>query len=75
MTEPTQASHSNHPPMLNREQPAPFIIVGHTPGGALTIPTTSARGQRRPYAAPGKHMRPQLRRPPLASRSHQGDST
>ncbi len=29
--------------MLNHEQPAPFVIVGDTPGGALTVPTTSAR--------------------------------
>ncbi len=29
--------------MLNHEQPAPFVIIGDTPGGALTIPTTSAR--------------------------------
>ncbi len=29
--------------MRNREQPAPFVVVGDTPGGALAIPTTSAR--------------------------------
>ena len=43
MTGPTQTPHSNHPPMLHREQPAPFVIVGNTPSGALTVPTTSAR--------------------------------
>ncbi len=29
--------------MLNREEPAPFVIVGHTPGGELAVPAASAR--------------------------------
>jgi hypothetical protein len=29
--------------MPNREAPALFVIIGDTPGGALTVPTTSAR--------------------------------
>ncbi|MGH3934560.1 MAG: hypothetical protein ACRDS1_06215 [Pseudonocardiaceae bacterium] len=29
--------------MLTRAEPALFIIVGHTPGGALAVPATSAR--------------------------------
>ncbi len=43
MTGPTLTPHRNRSPMIHREQLAPFVIVGHTPGGALTIPTTSAR--------------------------------
>lgn len=29
--------------MLNRDQPAPFVIVGDAPGGALAVPASSAR--------------------------------
>ncbi|MGH3899178.1 MAG: hypothetical protein ACRDTA_13245 [Pseudonocardiaceae bacterium] len=29
--------------MLNRDAPAAFVIVGHTPGGELAVPAASAR--------------------------------